>query len=335
MNDKRLHALPSMGSPIAEADLHAYADGQLATARARSRPSWPRIRRTAPAWTHGRRSARRCAPCSTRCWTSRCRCACRWRRRRAPPWRALAAGIAVAVFSGGAAWIARGELDHDRIRAALAAPRRARGSQLCAARRRGARGLRARHGRPVEVGGDNEKALVTWLTKRLGAPVSAPSLSALGYELVGGRLLPGGAGGGAVHVRRARRAAPDPVRHARGRRPDRLPVHAGRAGARVLGPRVRSATRCRAPSARKNCNGCRWKSTDSCRADIAPRVARGAVSGRARPAWTGLAAARLVQHAQRDLADFGPAHADVRAQQARASSARRASTALRMAPCSS
>ena len=49
-------------------------------------------------------------------------------------------------------------------------------------------------GRPVEVGGDNEKALVTWLTKRLGAPVSAPSLSALGYELVGGRLLPGGAG---------------------------------------------------------------------------------------------------------------------------------------------
>ena len=40
---------------------------------------------------------------------------------RAWPWRALAAGIAVAVFSGGAAWIARGELDHDRIRAALAA----------------------------------------------------------------------------------------------------------------------------------------------------------------------------------------------------------------------
>ena len=35
---------------------------------------------------------------------------------------------------------------------------------------------------------------MTWLTKRLGAPVSAPSLSALGYELVGGRLLPGGAG---------------------------------------------------------------------------------------------------------------------------------------------
>jgi anti-sigma factor RsiW len=32
---------------------------------------------------------------------------------------------------------------------------------------------------------------VTWLSKRLGAQVRAPKLEAVGYSLVGGRLLPG------------------------------------------------------------------------------------------------------------------------------------------------
>jgi anti-sigma factor RsiW len=47
---------------------------------------------------------------------------------------------------------------------------------------------------PVEVSADQEKHLVTWLSKRLSAPVKAPHLSAVGYELVGGRLLPGDQG---------------------------------------------------------------------------------------------------------------------------------------------
>ena len=220
-------------SPRPTCTLTPTASSRPRAAR-RSRPSWPRIRRTAPAWTHGaQRQAR--APCSTRCWTSRCRCACRWRRRRALALARTGRRHRRGVFR-------RRGLDRARRAGPRPDPRgagrrgpdaRARGSQLCAARRRGARGLRARHGRPVEVGGDNEKALVTWLTKRLGAPVSAPSLSALGYELVGGRLLPGGAGGGAFMY------APDGQRLTlyvtRARpRPDRLPVHAGRAGARVL-----------------------------------------------------------------------------------------------------
>ena len=33
MNDKRLHPVPSAGNPITEADLHAYADGQLPPGR--------------------------------------------------------------------------------------------------------------------------------------------------------------------------------------------------------------------------------------------------------------------------------------------------------------
>jgi anti-sigma factor RsiW len=44
---------------------------------------------------------------------------------------------------------------------------------------------------PVEVGADQEAHLVAWLSKRLGAAVRAPKLDDVGYDLVGGRLLPG------------------------------------------------------------------------------------------------------------------------------------------------
>jgi anti-sigma factor RsiW len=44
---------------------------------------------------------------------------------------------------------------------------------------------------PVEVGADQEQHLVAWLSKRLGAPLRAPKLEAIGFSLVGGRLLPG------------------------------------------------------------------------------------------------------------------------------------------------
>jgi anti-sigma factor RsiW len=47
---------------------------------------------------------------------------------------------------------------------------------------------------PVEVGADQEQHLVAWLSKRLGAPLRAPKLEAVGYSLVGGRLLPGESG---------------------------------------------------------------------------------------------------------------------------------------------
>jgi anti-sigma factor RsiW len=44
---------------------------------------------------------------------------------------------------------------------------------------------------PVEVGSDQSAHLVQWLSKRLGAKLKAPALQSQGYELVGGRLLPG------------------------------------------------------------------------------------------------------------------------------------------------
>ncbi len=47
---------------------------------------------------------------------------------------------------------------------------------------------------PVEVGAAEQAHLVQWLSKRLGHPLKVPDLSAQGFELVGGRLLPGDAG---------------------------------------------------------------------------------------------------------------------------------------------
>jgi len=44
---------------------------------------------------------------------------------------------------------------------------------------------------PVEVEASQQQHLVQWLSKRLNRQLKVPNLAAAGYELVGGRLLPG------------------------------------------------------------------------------------------------------------------------------------------------
>jgi anti-sigma factor RsiW len=44
---------------------------------------------------------------------------------------------------------------------------------------------------PVEVDASQQEHLVAWLSKRLGTKLKVPVLSEEGYELLGGRLLPG------------------------------------------------------------------------------------------------------------------------------------------------
>ncbi len=51
---------------------------------------------------------------------------------------------------------------------------------------------------PVEVGADQREHLLAWLSKRVGASISAPDLDAHGYSLVGGRLIAGHDGAGAL-----------------------------------------------------------------------------------------------------------------------------------------
>lgn len=47
---------------------------------------------------------------------------------------------------------------------------------------------------PVEVAAADQEHLVQWLSKRLGKPLKIPQLGTQGFELVGGRLLPGETG---------------------------------------------------------------------------------------------------------------------------------------------
>lgn len=47
---------------------------------------------------------------------------------------------------------------------------------------------------PVEVAASEQQHLVQWLSRRLDRPLKVPDLSAQGYALVGGRLLPGDEG---------------------------------------------------------------------------------------------------------------------------------------------
>jgi len=122
-----------------------------------------------------------------------------WRRfAMAAGWVAL--GIAVGAMSG---W----QL-HARWPAAAPAAPAADAAALMARRAAVAHAVyspEVRH--PVEVGADQEAHLVAWLSKRLGAPLRAPKLEAVGYSLVGGRLLPGDTGPVAHFMYQANRGA--------------------------------------------------------------------------------------------------------------------------------
>jgi anti-sigma factor RsiW len=47
---------------------------------------------------------------------------------------------------------------------------------------------------PVEVTSAQEQHLGTWISRRLGTALTVPMLAGHGYDLVGGRLLPGNTG---------------------------------------------------------------------------------------------------------------------------------------------
>lgn len=99
------------------------------------------------------------------------------RRPRARwPLRAAAA-VALLVAGAAAGWIGRGAVE----------PATPVSFALQAAVAHDVFSVETRH--PVEVTGAEAEHLKTWLDKRLGGSVPAPDLSALGYRLVGGRLL--------------------------------------------------------------------------------------------------------------------------------------------------
>jgi len=104
-------------------------------------------------------------------------------------WGGMAAGVLLAFAAG---WTAQGRFGNT---ASYAAGNAARASQAFVHQAALAHAVFApevRH--PVEVGAAQQEHLVQWLSKRLGKPLKVPLLASQGYELVGGRLLPGDAG---------------------------------------------------------------------------------------------------------------------------------------------
>ncbi|MBE3023446.1 hypothetical protein GQ37_011585 [Janthinobacterium sp. BJB1] len=94
-----------------------------------------------------------------------------------------AAAVVLVVAGGAGGWLLRGDAGNAD---AGASPRMlARSAAIAHA----VYTPEVRH--PVEVGAEQEAHLVQWLSKRLGAQLQPPVLSPLGYQLIGGRLLPG------------------------------------------------------------------------------------------------------------------------------------------------
>ncbi|WP_265946490.1 anti-sigma factor family protein [Dechloromonas sp. A34] len=98
----------------------------------------------------------------------------------------IAASLVIAMLGGAAGWLGHGQYQaSERLAQVVPLSRQAAVAHVVYSP-----DLR----RPVEVTAEQEDQLVKWLSKRLGTPVSPPKLGAIGYELVGGRLLPGNSG---------------------------------------------------------------------------------------------------------------------------------------------
>lgn len=99
------------------------------------------------------------------------------------PMLRIAAVLALVLLGAGAGWYGRGAMAPSLQIAAL--PQEAARAHLVYSRE-------VLH--PVEVTAREERHLVAWLSKRLGTALKVPSLSAQGFGLVGGRLLPAASG---------------------------------------------------------------------------------------------------------------------------------------------
>ncbi|VTU34588.1 putative transmembrane transcriptional regulator (anti-sigma factor) [Variovorax sp. PBS-H4] len=100
-------------------------------------------------------------------------------------WSGIAAGLLVAF---GVGWQGSAEWSTQR-QASLAKAPSQREFVHAAAVAYAVYAPEKRH--PVEVAAAEQEHLVQWLSKRLNKPLRVPDLSAQGYALVGGRLVPG------------------------------------------------------------------------------------------------------------------------------------------------
>ena len=174
--------------PIEEADLHAYVDDRLDVERRRAVEAHlaadAEARAKVAAWSEQNRLLGTLydptldEPVPARLNETIAEA----RGRAARPawwWQAVAAVVLLALGAAGG-WFGAHWFEPPPTRLDSALPREAVLAHRVFV-------VEKRH--PVEVAANERDHLVAWLTKRMDAKVTAPDLSAIGWNLVGGRLL--------------------------------------------------------------------------------------------------------------------------------------------------
>ena len=186
----------SANLPVHEDELHAYADGQLAPARAEEvgaaivrepalgarvaeiRRQNALLRDVFDPWLAEPMPRKLLGAATGRAL----RASSRWQ-----PWAALAASLVLGLGIG---WFGRGEMLQLGGTPVSFSRQAALTHALYA----------SDANRPVEVWAAEEQRLVNWLSKRLAFPLHAPDLNSVGFSLVGGRLVAGNEKPGAMFM---------------------------------------------------------------------------------------------------------------------------------------
>jgi anti-sigma factor RsiW len=189
--------MTDLPGPVGDDELMAYVDGRLSPDRAEAvglyLAAHPEIRERLSQYADQRQALlaafgeRGAGPIPTRLRLTRLLAERRRRRRRR--FAEIAAAICLVALGGAGGWTARDLMFPQASPASALAAGTIMADALAAHR---TFAVEVRH--PVEVDAAQEAHLVQWLSKRLGRPLVVPDLSATGYRLMGGRLLPAGSG---------------------------------------------------------------------------------------------------------------------------------------------
>ena len=185
-------------SGIPEDELHALVDGRLApeaeAALRRRLAADPEALATVTAWQTQREALRALyGPIAESPLPASLLSAAEHAHRvqtQAAQWGRWAGMAAAVLLAFGVGWVSGGRWDVRHGRMASGSEARHFAQQAAVAH--AVFQPEVRH--PVEVTAAQQDHLVQWLSKRLGKPLKVPVLTAQGYELVGGRLLPGDEG---------------------------------------------------------------------------------------------------------------------------------------------
>lgn len=176
------------GGPIEEADLHAYVDDRLDVERRRAveahLASDAEAGARVAAWSEQNRLLGALydhvldEPVPPR--LGEVIAEARGRTARPAWWLQAVAAVVLLALGAAGGWFGAHWFEPPPTRLEVALPREAVLAHRVFV-------VEKRH--PVEVAANERDHLVTWLSRRMGAKVSAPDLSSIGWNLVGGRLL--------------------------------------------------------------------------------------------------------------------------------------------------